>query len=99
MFCSSISEIGVPIKEDIYAYLRDLLDSEEVIPIFMLSDNYYSSAACLNEMGAVWMKQKDYFTFLLPDFEFSKIKGAINPGKRGVSLQYHSERELQNLNR
>ena len=77
--------------------MRDLLDSEEVIPIFMLSDNYYSSAACLNEMGAVWMKQKDYFTFLLPDFEFSKIKGAINPGKRGVSLQYHSERELQNL--
>lgn len=97
MFCSSISEIGVPIKEDIYAYLRDLLDSEEVIPIFMLSDNYYSSAACLNEMGAVWMKQKDYFTFLLPDFEFSKIRGAINPGKRGVSLRYHSERELQNL--
>ena len=68
MFCSSISEIGVPIKEDVYAYLRDLLDSEEVIPIFMLSDNYYSSAACLNEMGAVWMKQKDYFTFLLHDF-------------------------------
>lgn len=51
MFCSSISEIGVPIKEDIYEYLRNLLDSEQVIPIFMLSDNYYASAACLNEMG------------------------------------------------
>lgn len=97
MFCSSISEIGVPIKEDIYEYLRNLLDSEQVIPIFMLSDNYYASAACLNEMGAVWMKQKDYFTFLLPDFEFSQIKGAINPSKRGISLWYKSERELQNL--
>ena len=97
MFCSSISEIGVPIKADIYEYLRSLLDSEEVIPIFMLSDNYYSSAACLNEMGAVWIKQKDYFTFLLPGFEFSKIKGAINPSKRGISLGYKSERELQNL--
>lgn len=97
MFCSSISELGVPIKEDIYEYLRNLLDSEQVIPIFMLSDNYYASAACLNEMGAVWMKQKDYFTFLLPDFEFSKIKGAINPSKRGISLWYKSERELQNL--
>lgn len=97
MFCSSISEIGVPIKEDIYEYLRNLLDSEEVIPIFMLSDNYYSSAACLNEMGAVWVKQKDYFTFLLPDFEFSKIKGAITPSKRGISLGYKSERELKNL--
>lgn len=97
MFCSSISEIGVPIKEDIYEYLRNLLDSEQVVPIFMLSDNYYASAACLNEMGAVWMKQKDYFMFLLPDFEFSQIKGAINPSKRGISLWYKSERELQNL--
>ena len=51
MFCSSISEIGVPIREDIYEYLRNLLDSVHVIPIFMLSDNYYASAACLNEMG------------------------------------------------
>lgn len=37
MFCSSISELGVPIKEDIYGYLRNLLDSDNVIPIFMLS--------------------------------------------------------------
>lgn len=97
MFCSSLSEIGVPIKEDIYEYLRSMLDSEQVIPVFMLSENYYASAACLNEMGAVWVKQKDYYTFLLPDFEFSKIKGAINPSKRGISLRYKSERELQNL--
>lgn len=97
MFCSSISEIGVPVKEDIYEYLRNLLDSEQVIPIFMLSDNYYDSAACLNEMGAVWIKQKNYFTFLLPDFDFFKIKGAINPSKKGISLWYKSERELQNL--
>lgn len=97
MFCSSISEIGVPIKENIYEYLRNLLDSEQVIPIFMLSENYYSSVACLNEMGAVWVKQKDYFTFLLPDFEFSKIKGAIDPGKRGISLWYKSEGGLHNL--
>lgn len=86
MFCSSIAEIGVPIKEDIYDYLRTLLDSEPIIPIFMLSENYYESAACLNEMGAVWMTQKDYFTFLLPGFEFKQIKGAINPNKRAIRL-------------
>lgn len=97
MFCSSISEIGVPVKEDIYEYLRNLLDSEHVIPIFMLSDNYYTSAACLNEMGAVWVKQENYFVFLLPFFEFSKIRGAINPSKKGISLWYKSEKELHNL--
>ena len=87
MFCSSISEIGVPIKEDIYDYLRTLLDSEPIIPIFMLSENYYESAACLNEMGAVWITQKDYFTFLLPGFEFKQIKGAINPNKKSNKVR------------
>ena len=86
MFCSSISELGVPIKEDIYGYLRNLLDSDNVIPIFMLSKNYYRSAACLNEMGAVWLKQNDYFTFILPGFTFEYIKGAINPSKRAIKL-------------
>lgn len=86
IFCSSISELGVPIKEDIYTYLRNLLDSDDVIPIFMLSENYYTSAACLNEMGAVWLRQKDYYIFLLPGFTFKEIKGAINPSKRGIKL-------------
>ena len=86
MFCSSRTELDVPIRENIYDYLRNLLDSDTVIPIFMLSDNYYESAACLNEMGAVWMKQQSYFTFLLPNFEFKQIKGAINPNNKGIKL-------------
>ncbi len=86
IFCSSISGIDVPMKEDIYDYLRNLLDSEEIIPVFMLSENYYTSAACLNEMGAVWLKQKDYYTFLLPGFSFKEIRGAIDPNKRAIKL-------------
>lgn len=87
MFCSLLSEIGIPIREDIYDYLRNLLDTDNVIPIFMLSDNYYSSPACLNEMGAVWIKRNEnYFTFLLPGFEFKQIKGAINPNRKSIKL-------------
>lgn len=86
MFCTSVPELGIPIKEDIYDYLRSQLGAENVIPIFMLSENYYESAACLNEMGAVWVMQKDYFTFLLPGFEFKQIRGAVNPNKRAIKL-------------
>lgn len=94
MFCSLISEIGVPIKEDIYGYLRDLIDSDTVIPVFMLSENYYDSVACLNEMGAVWLKQKDYFTFILPGFSLKDIKGAVNPSKRAIKFD-NEVRELK----
>lgn len=92
IFCSSISTNGVPIKEDIYEYLRNLLDSNQIIPLFMLSENYYHSPACLNEMGAVWVKQKNYFTFLLPDFEFKQIRGAINPNKKAIKLESNSSK-------
>lgn len=97
MLCSSISEVGIPIKVDIYDYLRDVINKDNIIPIFMLSENYYKSAACLNEMGAVWVGQKDYYIFLIPPFNFSDIKGAINPNKKGIRLDYSNQMELYNL--
>lgn len=98
MFCSSRSDIGVTLQKDIYKYLRNLLNDENVIPIFMLSGNYYDSPACLNEMGAVWMKQKKYFTFLLPEFNFCEIKGAINPNQRSVKLDINNKNLKGDLN-
>lgn len=86
MFCSSRSDLDIAIGEDIYDYLRKTLDSDNVITAFMLSENYYKSAACLNEMGAVWLKQSNYYTFLLPEFEYKDIKGAINPNIKGIKL-------------
>lgn len=98
MFCSSRSDIGVPMQKDIYKYLRNLLNYENIIPVFMLSDNYYNSPACLNEMGAVWVKQKKYFTFLLPGFNFTEIKGAINPNQKSIKLDIHNKQLKSELN-
>ena len=92
MFCSSRTEMDIAIGEDIYDYLRSVLDSDNVITLFMLSDNYYSSAACLNEMGAVWLKQSGYYTFLLPEFEYKDIRGAINPNVKGIKLDITNKR-------
>lgn len=86
IFCSSRTDTDVPIKEDIYEHILSLLDSDNVTPVFMLSENFYNSPACLNEMGVAWVKRKDYFMFLLPGFEFKQIKGAINPNKKGIKL-------------
>lgn len=97
LLCSSISEIGVPIKVDIYDYLRDTISKDNIIPIFMLSENYYKSLACLNEMGAVWIMQKDYYIFLIPPFSFGDIGGAINLNKKGIRLECSNKNELYNL--
>lgn len=86
MFCSSVPELGIPIKNDIYDYLQKLLDDSALYIIFILSDNYYDSVACLNEMGAVWIKKTEYISFLLPGFGYEQIKGAVNPRAIALSL-------------
>lgn len=86
LFCSSLREYGVKIGEDIYDRLKREFTSYDLWVFFILSDNYYRSAACLNEMGAAWVLQKDYLSVLLPEFNFSDVKGAINPKKIGIKL-------------
>lgn len=79
MFCSSIP--GYNIKQgngNIYDYLREEFNNNLFV-IFMLSPNYYKSVPCLNEMGATWVLKKKYQSILLPDFDYSQIKGAIDP--------------------
>lgn len=43
--------IKLPNGEDIFDYLNKALN-DEIYVLFFLSDNYYSSTVCLNEMGA-----------------------------------------------
>ncbi|MGN0245846.1 MAG: hypothetical protein ACI4DK_07765 [Lachnospiraceae bacterium] len=42
--------------------------------IFLLSDNYFNSVACLNEMGASWLAQKDHTIIGVPEFDFNMHK-------------------------
>lgn len=42
MFYSSIPEIGISVKENIYDYLQNILDSKYIITLFFLSKNHYN---------------------------------------------------------
>ncbi len=81
IFCSSLSGYGIPYGENIFEYLKSELDKKDIMVLFVLSDNYYESAPCLNEMGAAWISSKEYNTILTPNFDFKKIKGAVDPSK------------------
>ncbi len=86
IFCSSVPGYGVPLDEDIYDYLKQQFQDYALHVILVLSDCYYKSVACMNEMGAAWVLQNKYTTLLLPGFEFHEIKGAINPRRIGLKL-------------
>lgn len=61
----------------LYEMLRNELSNEKVFVIFMLSDNFYASKVCLNEMGAAWVREADCEIIILPGFSFSKVEGVI----------------------
>lgn len=81
---TSSSRHGIPGDYNIFEYLRKNL-SQEITVFYMLSDNYYRSAYCLNEMGATWITQNNFSIFLLPNFD-GEIKGVIDKNKKGYKL-------------
>ncbi len=86
LFCSSVPGYDIPEGEDIYDFLLGKLTNYELFVIFVLSESYYKSAACLNEMGAAWVLKANYSTLTLPGFNIPEIRGAVNPRMMAVVL-------------
>ena len=75
--CSSVPETKIAIGNDIYAYLNQLISDENIYAIYFLSDNYYASPVCLNEMGAVWLRKADSFCSMAALNSSEKSKSTI----------------------
>jgi hypothetical protein len=86
IFCSSLPGYDIPYGENIYDFLKGELNNNNIMVLFVLSNNYYKSASCLNEMGAAWVTSRSQNFILLPNFNFSQISGAIDPSKISFNL-------------
>lgn len=91
LFCSSVPGYDIPLNEDIYEYLKNQFHEYDLHVIFVLSQNYYDSIPCLNEMGAAWVLKSNNTMILMPGFEYKEIKGAVNP--RQISIKLDAENE------
>ena len=85
---TSDPQYGIPPGQNIFSYLRDQINDDTYM-IYLLSDNYYNSIVCLNEMGAAWVRQADALMLLLPGFDSSNPKfqnGVSDPRKMATKL-------------
>lgn len=85
---------GIPLGMPIYEYLKKTLNNDVVI-IYMLSNNYYKSPACLNEMGGAWVNSSKGYVFMLPLFTYQEIDGAIDP--RAIASKLDDSLKLTEL--
>lgn len=78
----------IPIDVNIFEYLKSNMN-KDIYMIFLWSNEYLESPACLNEMGAAWVLQSDYSNIYVPDFSFSNPKYyecAVDKNKMGIIL-------------
>lgn len=96
IFCSSFEGYGIKLGKDFLTYLKDELN-DDILVIFILSENFYKSAICLCEMGATWIKTNDHIPILIPPFEYGDMKGVI-PMSHGMKIndkeRYNSLKEI-----
>ena len=79
----------IPLGRNIYEYLRDRINNQTFM-IYLLSNNYFRSSACLNEMGAAWLAQTDFINVYTPDFDFgnnSYLNCVVDKNRMGIKLQ------------
>jgi|WetSurMetagenome_2_1015567.scaffolds.fasta_scaffold124650_1 hypothetical protein len=84
IFCSSFEGYGVKLGSDFLNVIKDELNSN-VLVLFILSSNFYSSVVSLCEMGATWVKTNQHIPILIPPFDYSDIKGVI-PTTHGMKI-------------
>ena len=84
IFCSSFEGYGVKLGNDFLEDIRKELNNQ-VLVIFVLSTNFYSSVVSLCEMGATWVKTTKHVPILIPPFDYKDVKGVI-PTTNGMKI-------------
>lgn len=98
VFCSSLPGYDIPVGSDIFDYLCQQFQEYELHVFLIHSKNYYMSAASLNEMGAAWVLRSNCTSFLLPNFRFEDMTGAINGKSIAIKLDNDETEVKDKLN-
>ena len=85
---TSNDAFGIPTGENIFKWLKERI-TEKPHVIYLLSPEYYSSVACLNEMGAAWIVENKHTIIFTPQFKPSSPEfqnGALDPREMGFKI-------------
>jgi hypothetical protein len=98
IFTSNVA-YGIPVGQNIFNWLKSQI-AERPFVIYLLSENYYKSVACLNEMGAAWMIENEHAAIFTPEFDLSSKEfqnGALDPREIGFYIN-NEDRLLSFIN-
>lgn len=79
---------GIPVGQNIFNWLKSQI-TENPFVIYLLSEEYYKSIACLNEMGAAWIIENKHAAIFTQNFDLSSKEfqsGALDPREIGFYI-------------
>ena len=85
---TSNTAYGIPVGQNIFNWLKSQI-TEKPFVIYLLSEEYYQSIACLNEMGAAWIIENKHAAIFTPSFNLSSKEfqsGALDPREIGFYI-------------
>ena len=85
---TSNTAYGIPIGQNIFNWLKNRINEKPHV-IYLLSQEYYSSVACLNEMGAAWVVENEHTMIFTPNFKLDSHEfqsGALDPREIGFYI-------------
>ena len=93
IFCSSLKGQGIEPGADFKKSIHRHLEYAECA-IALLTPNFYGSAFCMCELGAIWIKAKNFIPILVSPLSFADLK-AVLVGME--SLRISDDADLDNL--
>ena len=84
IFCSSFEGYGIPLGENFLETIKAQLTNDSLV-LFVLTENFYQSAVCMCEMGAVWVLSKKHIPIVVPPLGYADIRGVI-PNTQGLEI-------------
>ena len=94
IFYSSKYHNGVELGKNFPNVVRKNFIESEII-VFLLTENFYNSPFCLNEMGAAWISEdKEIVPILLGDLSYSDMKGFLGSQTKTFSPKHSEANEL-----
>lgn len=87
IYYSSYEETGVDFLQDCFQRINKEFNESELLVIFMISREFYSSKICLAEMGATWVNATNrYIPIIIPPYSYSNIEGVISSSQAAITL-------------
>jgi hypothetical protein len=87
IFTSNVA-FGIPVGKNIFDWLKSQIEEKPFV-IYLLSEQYYKSIACLNEMGAAWIIENKHAAIFTPEFDLSSKEfqnGVLDPREIGFYI-------------